>query len=160
MRWAVDFRFNTLTLADQYPILHLTSLLQKAGGHQIYSTLDAASAYFAIPMASESISATAFCCPLGLFEFLRMPFGLANAPSVYSRFVALALSHLGTTDLNVYLDNILLFSDDLFIHTARLDKVLEAHTLAGILIKPSKTFLFQKHVHYLGHYLSWIFQLL
>ena len=67
-------------------------------------------------MASESISATAFCCPLGLFEFLRMPFVLTNAPSIYSRFVALALSHQGTTDLNVYLDDVLLFSNDLFVH--------------------------------------------
>jgi hypothetical protein len=155
VRWAVDFRrLNALTLADRYPIPNLTSLLDKAGGHQIYSTLDAASAYFAIPMAAESVAATAFCCPLGLFEFLRMPFGLANAPSVYSRFVALALSHLGTTDLNVYLDDVLLYSDDLFVHAARLGEVLDAHAQAGILIKPSKTFLFQRNVHYLGHDLS------
>ncbi len=106
----MDFRrLNALTLADRYSIPNLTSFLKKAGGHQIYSTLDAASAYFAIPMASESVAATVFCCPLGLFEFLRMPFGLANSPSVYSRFVALALSHLGTTDLNVYLDDVLCF---------------------------------------------------
>ena len=62
--------------------------------------------------------------------------------------------NLGTTDLNIYLDDILLFSNDLFVHAARLDQVLEAHGCAGILIKPSKTFLFQKHVHYLGHDLS------
>ena len=68
--------------------------------------------------------------------------------------MALALSHLGTTNLNVYLDDMLLFSDNLFVHAARLDEVLEAHERAGILIKPSKTFTFQKHVHYLGHDLS------
>ena len=85
VRWAVDYRrLNAVTLADRYPIPNLTSLLEKAGGHKIYSTLDAASAYFAIPMAESSRTKTAFCCPLGLFEFLRMPFGLANAPSVYS----------------------------------------------------------------------------
>ena len=71
VRWAVDFRkLNALTQADRYPIPNLTSLLENAGGHQIYSFLDAASAYFAIPIASESVAATAFCCPLGLFEFL------------------------------------------------------------------------------------------
>ena len=144
MRWAVDFRrLNKLTLSDRYPIPNLTSLLKKAGGHQIYSTLDAASAYFAIPMASESVAATAFCCPLGLFEYLRMPFVLENAPSVYSRFVALALSHLGTTDLNVYLDDVLLFSDNLFVHGARLDEVLEAHEHVGILIKQARLFCFR-----------------
>ena len=86
----MDFRrLNALTLADRYPIPNLTSLLEKAGGHQIYGTLDAASAYFTIPMSLASVAATAFCCPLGLFEFLRMPIGLANVPSVYSRFVGL-----------------------------------------------------------------------
>ena len=136
-------RFNALTLADRYPIPNLTSLLEKAGGHQIYSTLDAASSYFDFPMASESVAATAFCCPLGLFEFLRMPFGLANAPSVNSRYMALALSHLGTTDLNVYLKDVLLFSDNLFVHAARLDEVLEAHERAGILIKQARLFCFR-----------------
>ena len=47
--------------------------------------------------------------------------------------MALALSHLGTTELNVYLDDVLLFSDDLFVHVDRLDQVLEAHGRAGIL---------------------------
>jgi len=155
VRWAVDYRrLNAVKLADRYPIPNLTSLLEKAGGHKIYSTLDAASAYFAIPMAESSRTKTAFCCPLGLFELLRMPFGLANAPSVYSRFVALALSHLGSQDINIYLDDVLLFSDNSEEHLARLDKVLEAHAQAGILVKPSKTFLFQSKVQYLGHELS------
>ncbi len=105
-------------------------------------------------MSSVSVAATAFCCSLGLFQFFLMPFGLSNALSVFSRFVALALSHLGTRDLNVYLDDVVLFSDDLFDHATRLDQVLEAYGRAGILIKPSKIFLFQKHVHYLGNNLS------
>jgi len=45
-------------------------------------------------------------------------------------------------------------SNDLFIHAALLDQVLEAHGRTGIMIKQSKTFLFQKYVHYLGHDLS------
>ena len=83
-----------------------------------------------------------------------MPFGLANSSSVYSRFVTLALSHLGSQDLNIYLDDVLLISDNSEEHLAHLDQVLEAHAQAGILVKSSKTFLFLSKVQYLGHELS------
>ncbi|XP_025831439.1 ionotropic receptor 40a [Agrilus planipennis] len=41
-----------------------------------------ASGFHQIPIAQESIPKTAFVTPDGQFEYLRMPFGLANAPAV------------------------------------------------------------------------------
>ena len=76
---------------------------------------------------------------MGLFEWLRMPFGICSAPHVYSRFIQSVLNPLGSRGLAAYLDDILLFHDNLVDHLHRLEEVLAVHQQAGIKIKPSKT---------------------
>ena len=155
VRWCVDYRsLNKCIEGDSFPLPKIQGLLDRAGGHKFYSILDATSAYFHIRINPSSRKYTAFSTPTGLYQFTRVPFGLQTAPAVYSRFIAAALNKLGTAGLNVYLDDVLLFSNKLWEHVEHLEKVLEAHAEAGIKLKPSKTSLFQSSVNYLGHLLS------
>ena len=155
IRWAVDFRrVNEHLELDSYPLPRIQGLLDKAGGHRVYSTLDAVQAYFHIKMAKESRHITAFATPNGLWQFKRMPFGLCTAVAAYSRFIAAALNRLGTKDLQAYLDDVLVYSQELNSHVDRLREVFEAHRAAGIKLKPKKTRLFQESCEYLGHQLS------
>ena len=155
VRWAVDFRrVNACLEQDSYPLPRIQQLLEKAGGHQVYSALDATQAYFNIRIDPASRKVTAFATPNGLYQFRRMPFGLSVSPAVYSRFIAVALNKLGTKEINSYLDDVLVFNNTLNQHADRLKDVFQAHREAGVKLKPSKTLLFREKVEYLGHMLS------
>ncbi len=78
-----------------------------------------------------------------------MPFGLATAPSVYSRFIQAILNPLGTAGLQAYLDDILLYHNGVREHLDRLEQVFQAHREGGI-----RTQLFREEKNYLGHTLS------
>ena len=120
----------------------------------MFSFLDAAQAFHNVPIEEDSKDATAFVCMYGLFKFKCMPFGLKNAGAVYCRLVAQIMDNLGIQSVAYYLD-------DIFIHTAKVDKqldsveqVLGAHLKAGIRLKPSKTLFFQERVEFLGFVVS------
>ena len=155
VRWAVDFRrVNNCLEQDSYPLPRIQQLLEKAGGHMVYSALDATQAYFNVRISEKSRQVTAFATPNGLYQFCRMPFGLSVSVAVYSRFIAAALNKLGTKNLNSYLDDVLVFNHALQKHVYKLKDVFQAHREAGVKLKPAKTLLFREQVEYLGHTLS------
>ena len=92
--------------------------------------------------------------PFGAFRYIRMPFGLSNAGSVYSWMLDLALNHLPAEYWLSYLDDILVYSMDTWDHMSHLKSIVEAHTRAGIKIQPKKTKIFQSETEYLGHKVS------
>ena len=90
-----------------------------------------------------------------MFQFARMPFGLCNAGSLYCRLVAKMIKYLGSPKgIVAYLDDILLHSPSIDSHLDLIEKVLQAHLAAGVVIKAKKTFLFQKSVEFLGFQVS------
>ena len=154
-RVCIDYRkLNDATEGDAYPIPNIQALLAKAGGHRVYSALDASNAYHNIEMEEESRHLTAFISPSGLYEFNRLPFGLKGAGAAYSRFIDMAMSRLGTKHFNTYLDDILAYSQDINSHLDRLEEVFQVHREAGIRINAKKTTLLVEEVDYLGHQLS------
>ena len=154
-RAAIDYRIlNSRTTGDAFPLPQISDLLDRAAGHQVYSALDASQAYHVVKMEEDSKEMTAFIGPDNLYHFKKMPFGLSVAPAVYSRFVWLALRHLPKKNVNIYLDDVLLFTHGYEEHLEKLELLFEAHRRAGILIKPQKTMLFTSEVQYLGHMLS------
>ncbi len=111
--WAVDYHaLNKCLELDSYPLPKIQQLVERAGGHRVYSALDAVSAYYTIKIEADSRPCTAFTSPRGLYQWRCMPFGLATAPSVYSLFIAGVLNPLGTARLQSYLDDVLSFHMD------------------------------------------------
>ena len=136
---------------DSFPLPNIAQLLDQAAGYEIYSTLDVSQAFLSIKIASSSRGYTSFVCPLGSFQFGRLPFGLKVSPQIYSRFIAAALKGLANGNISVYLDDVLLGSNDAKEHLEKLIQLLEAHRKAGLLLKPSKCKLFREKIEFLGH---------
>ena len=83
-----------------------------------------------------------------------MPFGLCNGPATYSRLIQLALSGIPMSMAIPYLDDIIVLSKNIQSHFQHLEKILQIHRSAGLKLQPSKCFLFQEEVEYLGHLVS------
>ena len=149
--WCVDYRqLNSCTVADSYPLPNISENIDRLAGGKVFSTLDASQAYHTIPVAEGSKKALAFVTPFGLYTFSRMPFGARNAGATYSRFVQLCLDKLRSPHTLSYLDDIIMFTEDVWSHVDELDRVLGMHAQAGIKLVPNKTFLFRTEVDYLG----------
>lgn len=110
IRVCVDYsRLNLVTERDQFALPLIDDILSSFHGCTVFSTLDAFSGFWQVPVAPEDRQKTAFSVPgMGLYEFRVMPFGLVNAPSTFRRAVQEILGHLSF--VHVYVDDILVFS--------------------------------------------------
>ena len=155
IRWAIDYcPLNAVTKKDAFPLPNIADNLSRFSGSRVFSALDGAGAFHAVPVRRANREKTAFSSPFGQYQFVRMPFGLANAPATYSRLVAKALRHLPSSEVLCYLDDTAVHSEDAWSHLSVLHKVLAAFRAAGLQISPDKAQLFRDHIKYLGHKVS------
>ena len=151
IRWAIDYRaLNSVTIADSYPIPNIDETLERLAGSRYYSALDAAAAYHTIPVENKSRPLLAFITPMGLFQFTRMPFGPRNSGAVYARFIDMLLQKIRSPNIVAYIDDVLVFTEDLESQLTQLKLVFEVHRMAGIKLRPKKTKLFSEQTKYLG----------
>ena len=154
-RMCVDYReLNKVTRDDAFPIPRTQDCLDALSGATIFSTMDVTSAYHQIPMAEEDRCKTAVVSKYGLYEYLKMPFGLKTAPATYQRLMELALAGLQWTICLIYLDDVIVFSQTFDEHVERLTQVFQRFRDAGLKLKPDKCHFFEKEVTFLGHLLS------
>ena len=97
-------RLNVITKDDRYPLPHIHSFSEKTSGATLFSVLDLVRGYHQIPMAAADVPKTAIITPFGLFEFVRMPFGLKNSAQAFQRLMDGVLRDLPR--VFVYLDDI------------------------------------------------------
>ena len=112
-KWCIvtDFRkLNEITISDCYPLPNIEEILDQLGHPVYFTTLDLASGFHQIKMKKEDIPKTAFSTHNGHFEYLKMPFGLKNAPSTFQRIMNFTLQGLIGKICFVYLDDIIIFS--------------------------------------------------
>ena len=103
-------------------------------------------------MSECSIEKTAFSTPDGHYEFLRLPFGLRNAPSDFSRIMFMILGDL--TFVKIYLDDITIFSTSIAKHFEHLLIVFKRIKDAQLKMNPEKCFFFLVELELLGHIVS------
>ena len=156
LRFCIDLRkLNNRTVKDAYSLPRIETLLDTFLGSTIFTTLDLKEGYWQVEMAEECKAFTAFTCgPLGFYGCETMPFGATNAPATFQRLMHSCLGDLNMTWCVVYLDDIIVFSDNPKDHIVRLEAVFKKLATAGLKLKPSKCFFFKEEIDYLGHLVS------
>ncbi|MBW0544176.1 hypothetical protein O181_083891 [Austropuccinia psidii MF-1] len=150
-RPCVDYReLNSMTIRDSYPIPHFALLLDNLKGCKFLSKIDLKAAFNLLRVHPDSVPLTTFCTPWGLFEYLVMPFGLANAPSAFKRFIQHVLREYLDVFCFVYLDDILIFSKTRYNHEQHLAKVLQKLKDNNLQASFEKCEFFKDTVIFLG----------
>ena len=90
----------------------------------IYSKIDLKSVYHLVHIAKGDEWKTAFYTRYGSFEWLVMPFGLSNAPSAFQRFMNNIFLDVLDIFVVIYLDDILIYSDNMDNHRKHVKEVL------------------------------------
>ncbi|CAG9830104.1 unnamed protein product [Diabrotica balteata] len=119
-RLCVDYRsLNKITLRDNFPIPLIEDQLCQLKDKRYFSTLDLKSAFYHVNVEESSIKYTSFVTPSAQYEFLKMPFGLRNSPSVFMRYIHTIFKHL------MEHNKLLIYIDDLLIATKTVEENLD-----------------------------------
>ena len=143
-----------VTEKDTYPLPLIHDIFDQVGGSRIYSTMDPKAGYWQLPVAETDIPKTAFRCHQGLFEFVRVPFGLTNAPAVFQRAMDKLLSDLVGKCVLVYLDDIVVYSKSADDHEKHLQLVFNRLRQAGLRLKRTKCSFGLSEIRLLGYILN------
>ena len=154
-RLCIDFRkLNLMTKKTVYPLPNIEECLETLSGKTYFSQLDFASGFWQIPMHENSREMTAFRTEDGLFQFKRMPFGLTNAPASFQKTINKILAGLKGMNLQVFIDDVCIATDNWPEHLKMLAKVFKAIIDSNMKIKPDKCLFGAEKITFLGHEIS------
>lgn len=155
IRWCIDYRaLNEVTVKDTFPLPLIEDCLDTLAGNTWFSKLDANSAYWQVLVSPEDRKKTAFLTKYGLYEHVRMGFGMTNSPATFSRVISLVLRGLTWKTMLAFLDDILVMGMNFEDHLKNLAEAFERLRQHGLKLKPRKCILFQSEVEFLGRIVS------
>jgi hypothetical protein len=152
LRFYVDYQaLNAITKKDRYPLPLIHETLQRISKAKWFTKFDVPTAFHKIRIAEGDEWLTAFRTRFGLFKWLVTPFGLANAPSTFQRYINWTLRDFLDDFVTAYIDNILVFTDgSLKEHHQHVRSVLQRLREAGLQINIDKSEFEVKSTKYLG----------
>ena len=143
---------NRVAKTDAYPLPRIEVIFASLSKGKLFTKLDLAHAYQQVPMATESKKYTTVNTTKGLFQYNRLPFGVASAPAIFQRTMETVLQVI--PNVCVYLDDILVTGATDEEHLQTLDHVLSRLEDVGARLKKGKCEFMLESVEYLGHHIS------
>jgi len=184
LRFCIDYRpLNNITKKNAVQPPAVDDCLQQMTGCSIFSCIDLASGYHQVPIKESDKEKTAFNTKYGHYQWKVLPFGLCNAPATFVQALnrifsgeahreKLEKSKVDNPDIKmsaedeslcenlldkficIYIDDILVFSENAEQHAEHLQQVFERLKRHGLLIQSPKAFYAQTDIEYLGHMIS------
>uniref|UniRef100_A0ABD2WS82 RNA-directed DNA polymerase n=1 Tax=Trichogramma kaykai TaxID=54128 RepID=A0ABD2WS82_9HYME len=151
-RFCVDYRkLNACTKVSAYPLHNMDAILRKLRDARYITTLDMSAGYHQVPLHEDSYEYTAFTVPgLGLYEWLRMPFGISGGPATFQELMDRVIGPDLEPFAFSYLDDIIMVSSTFTEHLEKLELVLKRIADANLTINREKSFFCQASVKFLG----------
>ena len=152
-RLCVDYRLlDKKIVRNRYPLPLIEDQLDSLQGSRVFSTLDLANGFLHVDLEEGSRKYTSFVVPDGQYEFLKVPFGLCNSPSVFQRYVnAIFRDLIARKIVLTYMDDLIVHSLDNETGIENLRIVLDEASRFGLKINWSKCRFLQTKIEYLGH---------
>ncbi|WVZ64083.1 hypothetical protein U9M48_013652 [Paspalum notatum var. saurae] len=155
LRLCVDYReLNAVTIKNKYPLPRIDDLLDQLKGAKYFSKIDLRSGYHQMKIQEEDIPKTAFVTRYGHHEFTVVSSGLTNAPAYFMNMMNLILMEELNQFVVVFIDDILIYSENRKEHEKHLRVVLEKLRKNRLYGKFSKCEFWLKKVALLGHVLT------
>ena len=151
----IDYRrLNNLTIKDRYSLPRIDDCLAELGGQKFFSSFDATSGFHSVKMHDATKELTAFITHEGLYEWNVLPFGLANSPAVYQRFMNAAFAGITWKYLLVFVDDLCVYSQTFEQHCERLGEVFARARAAGVFFNPPKCHILRPQIDFLGFHVT------
>ena len=149
----IDYRaLNKVTRKFVWPMPKVEDIFSKLNSAKYFSTLDLRARYYHIGLTPDLIPKTVFTSPFGKYEYIKVPFGLAQAPAYFQELMTGVLKDLPFA--MAYLDDIIIYSSTPEEHLEHIKTVFKKLHHAKLSMKLSKCHFFSKEIQYLGHILG------
>jgi len=153
--FCIDFySLNYISRKDYYLLLLISDLLDSPHKAWVYTKIDLCHAYHLVYIADSNEWKTAFRTHYESFEWSVMPFGLTNAPTAFQQFMNNIFSDLLDVCVMIYLDDILIYSNNMSKYHWHIKEVFKCLHKTGLYAKAEKCEFHSKSVEYLGYILS------
>ena len=151
----MDYRgLNKVTILNWYPLPLRNELRDRVRGAKIFTKLDLGSGYNLIRIKEGDKCKTAFRTRYSLFEYKVMHFGLANASATFQNVINEIFRNMIDLGVVIYLDDILIYSENKQDHVALVKQVLERLQENQLAIAPDKCEWHRSRVNILGYIIS------
>ena len=140
---------NQALIVDQYPLPKPEDLFATLANGTRFSKLDLSQAYLQLQLDDASMPYVTVNTHQGLYQYTRLPFGVASAPAIFQRLMDTILQ--GVPGVICYIDDILVTGASEEDHLRNLEEVLRRLEEHGFRLKRGKCIFLAKSVEYLGH---------
>jgi hypothetical protein len=140
-KWRMCIDFTSLNKAcpkDNFPLPRIDKIVDSAAGCEVMSLLDCFSGYHQIYMKEEDKASTSFITPFGTYCFIRMPEGLKNVGSTFSRLTKTVLESQIGRNIFTYVDDIVVTSKSKEDHLANLAETFTNMRDTRLRLNPEK----------------------
>ena len=145
-------RLNLITEPDHYPMANIADFTNSIGTARVFSKLDLLKGYFQVPVHPADVPKTAIITPFGSYVFHYSTFGLRNSGATFQRMMDSIFGDL--PNVLVYIDDLLIFSDNIQEHEHHLRETLTRLQRNGLIVRQDKCVFAASTVEFLGHQVS------
>ncbi|KAA3473766.1 DNA/RNA polymerases superfamily protein [Gossypium australe] len=155
MRMCIGYRqLNKVTIKNKYPLARIHDLFYQLKGAMVFSKIELRSSYYQLRVKDSDVPKTTFRTRYRHYEFLVIPFGLTNAPTIFMGLMKLIFRPYLDRFVVVFIDDIIIYSRDESEHAEHLVIVLQTLRDKQMYAKFSRCEFWLREVRFLGHMVS------